>query len=95
MSSLVTEEHWREYFGDTPMPEETNSDMLWAAIEAMETMEHRDNDIKDIESHTKSLEHYNRRLELAKSRGEPTETIENIIKLIEETIELYRSCLND
>lgn len=101
MTSYVTEDHWREYLGDNPMPEDATAEMLWAAQDALEEMEDRDNLLKRITFYEnewrKEIKLYRTARE---ERGIGTEyeqkyqKIETKLKSLKEIIELYRELLN-
>lgn len=96
---LVTEEHWKDWLGDMPMPEGATSDMMYAAYDALKEIEDREEDLKMLQWYQESKINYEKKIEFWKTKtNEPDyhtklATLENIMKLIDEGIELLRERL--
>lgn len=91
--SEVTPFIWSVWLGDMPMPEGATREMMDAALEAVNELERRDEAADGILYHTKTLEHYEKRLTEAIDNGEPTETLQSIVKTTKEIIETYQGWL--
>lgn len=93
--SLAEEDSWGFWLGDMPMPEGATREMMWAAVDALAEIEKKEDAAEGIAFHSKSLTHYEQRLAELKAKGEPTETVENIIEITEEILNTYREWLYD
>ena len=91
--SLVSHDRWSFWLGDMPMPDGATDEMMWAAYEALNTIQCQEEAIQGISSCMESLTLYESWLNDARSKGEPTESIENIINLTNVTLDIYRSWL--
>lgn len=96
---LVTKEHWQDWLGDMPMPEGATAEMMYAAYDALKEIEQREEDLKTLEWYQESREHYVKKIEFWKTKTnepdyhEKLATLENILRLIDEGIELMRERL--
>lgn len=95
MSRPITEDYWRLWCGDMPMPEGADWEMMMAAYEAISEMERRDDAVKDIAFFSEMLERDEKRLKEAEEWGdiEQAETFRSIIKTTKEIINTCRSRL--
>ncbi len=93
MTDFVSEPEWRFWLGDMPMPKDATPEMLDAARQVVENMEKQDEAAENIAYFMESLRHYEGKLEEAKKEGQPTETLESIIRTENEIIDTYRSWL--
>jgi len=100
MTSLVTPEYWKMWLGDMPMPEDATTDMMWAAHDAMQEFEARDEDIRMINWYEESKKHYVKKREFWLPRTNEPDYVDklriydNILEQIDEGIEFLREQLN-
>ena len=90
---MITEEHWRDMLGDMPMPPDATVEMMWAAYDALHSMDEVEEALKEIPYHEKMLEHYQNRLKQEKD-PQKLATLRSIVKSCEEIIGIYREKLN-
>ncbi len=88
-------EKWSLWLGNMPMPEDANEEMMWAAYDAIQEMERRDEAVRDIAFFSKMLEHDKELLKEAEdwSDTEKADTIRHIIDITNDIINTYRSKL--
>lgn len=89
----VTPFIWSIWLGEMPMPDGATHEMMDAAIGAMNELERKEEAAEGIMYHSKSLEHYENRLQEVQSKGEDTKTLESIVKTTKEIIETYQGWL--
>lgn len=89
---MIKEEHWREVLGNMPMPPDVTVEMIWAAYDALHSMDEVEEALKEMPYHQEMREHYSKRLE---KETDPSKiaTLNSIIKLIDEILEIYRERL--
>jgi len=87
------------WLGDMPMPEGATVDMMWAAYDALQEIEDRDEAIRMIAWYEDSKSKWEREYEYWKDKKDlpqyasKMKHIPEILKLIDEGIELYREKL--
>lgn len=101
-SSPVTPYHWSMWLGDMPMPEGATFDEMMAAYDAVKKIEDKDYAVEQLKWYEDSWRRYLPRYEAAKAvKDEGDEflekfnTLESIMKLIKEGIEMMRERINE
>ena len=99
MSTPASEERWKSLLGNVPMPEGATNEMMWAARDAIEEMDEREEVVAMMKIHEESKKHYEELCDFWEGKkGDPqyTEKItiyRTALRLVEETLELYRERL--
>ena len=102
MASLVTKEHWEFWLGNMPMPEGATTEMMWAARDALDKIEDREEDLKMITWYRESQEAYleKRKFWVANKKDEPDYAeklalYDSILGTIQEGIDFLMERLNN
>lgn len=102
MSSPVTPEHWSFWLGEMPMPEGATHAEMMAAYDAIKKIEDRDWDVEQLKWYEDSWRYYLPRFQAAEKHKdehpdmlEKYKTLESIMKLIKEGIEMFRERLSE